>query len=336
MGAPFFFPARFMTHNPRVVCSVHGAPLTRRVAVSVKRPQWVLAGFSKSLKAPKIHKLSVHGTDLAAYHGPGGELCIVRDACAHRGASLACGKEARGGIVCPYHGMTVSMKSHPGHHFDYAALQGLVWVDYASGLLTQHHMPPTYPEFDDPALRTFEYTKTLRVNPVLMTENTLDWQHLASVHRVHFVDGTPRVSISGTGAHGLATYTYSADLFDLVIENEYHIPFTTSLRFKFTDKKTGHALPTLLLWFSLTPLRDGETRINLRVSRGVLRAVPWLTDWIFRLLDELPLAEDIAIVNSLDPTAWSSNRLTPGDAFVQAYRDAMADNFPEVLEWYVS
>lgn len=305
-------------------------------AISTKRPQWVLAGFRSSLSAKnKLHKLSVHDTPVTVYHA-GEDMHIVRDACPHRGASLACGKADGVGVVCPYHSMTVSVKSHPERHFDYAATQGLVWMDYASSLLTQHHPPPAYPEFDDPAFRTFEYSKRLRVNPVLMTENTLDWQHLGSVHRVHFVSGTPRVTIKSAGAHGLATYEYDSDVFDLTIENEYHIPFTTSLRFKFTDKKTGRALPPLLLWFSLTPARDGETVLNLRVSRAVLRAVPWLTDWIFRLVDELPLLEDVAVVADVDPAQWSANRLTPGDAFVQAYRDAMRGAFPEILDHYVS
>lgn len=319
--------------------SCRGPVVPPRRAVSLKRPQWVLAGFSKALATPpaKLQKLTIHGTDLVAYPGQDGELRIARDACPHRGASLSCGAASgQGGVVCPYHGMAVSMKSHPDRHFDYANVQGLVWVDYASGLLTQHHSPPTYPEFSDSDFRTFEYYKDLDVNPVLMTENTLDWQHLASVHRVHFVEGTPRVQVKQTGAHGIATYSYTSELFDLVIENEYHIPFTTSLRFRFVDKRSGRALPPLLLWFSLTPVRDGHTRLNLRVARGVLRAVPWVTDWIFRLVDELPLREDADIVSKLDPAQWSANRLTPGDEFVRAYREAMRDVYPEILNWYVA
>jgi phenylpropionate dioxygenase-like ring-hydroxylating dioxygenase large terminal subunit len=338
---PFFSEYTVVMHG---VTTAVGSALPQRAlkAVTTKRPQWVLFGFKNTFQKSKLHKISVHGTPLTVYHGrtgqvdgDGQDMHIVLDACPHRGASLACGTTDGRGIVCPYHSMTVSIDSHPDRHFDHAAMQGLVWLDYASGLLTQHHSPPVYPEFDDRAFRTFEYSKRLSVNPVLMTENTLDWQHLASVHRVHFVKGNPQVTIKSTGPHGLATYQYGSELFDLIIENEYHIPFTTSLRFRFTDKRTGRALPPLLLWFSLTPARRGETVLHLRVSRAVLREVPWITDWIFRLIDELPLIEDAEIVGQVDPSQWSSNRLTPGDAFVQAYRDAMRDAFPEVLDYYV-
>ena len=244
-------------------------------------------------------------------------------------------------IRCAYHGMPIGKASHPDRHYVCQVSQGLMWIDYTSlgrEPLTEppQNEPPTYPEFDDPAFRTFGYYKTLRgVNPVLMVENTLDWQHLASVHRVHFVDGRPLVGIHKTGAHGLATYTYASELFDLTIENEYHVPFTTSLRFKFRDKRTGRVLPPLLLWFTVTPVQEDEIRLNLRVSRAVLKAVPAVTDWIFRLIDELPLAEDAAVVSSIDAAEWSANRLTPGDAFVGAYRQAMREAYPEVLDWYV-
>jgi phenylpropionate dioxygenase-like ring-hydroxylating dioxygenase large terminal subunit len=310
-------------------------PAQRLVPVSVKRPHWLALGERDRL-GKSVQKMTVHGTDLVVYPGPEGELRVAKDACPHRGASLSRGTaEDDGCLTCAYHGMSIGMASHPERHFSYAVSQGLVWVDFSSDLLTQHHQPPSYPEFSDDAFRTFGYSKTLAVNPVLLTENTLDWQHLAFVHRVHFVDGTPKVEIKSTGAHGLATYTYQSDLFDLTIENEYHIPFTTSLRFRFTDRRTGRALPPLLLWFSVTPTEAGQVQLNLRVSRAVLTAVPALTDWIFRFIDELPLREDADIVGAVDPREWSANRLTPGDAFIKAYRKAMTENFPELLEWYV-
>jgi len=306
----------------------------------------VLLGELDAFEAGRVDKLTVHDQDLVAYSSAADkELFVARDACPHRGAALSAGQVAEGPsgaknggtcVRCAYHGMTVGMASHPERHFDTAVSQGLVWMDYASELSPTYAPPPAYPEFDDPAFRTFGYHKTLRgVNPVLMVENTLDWQHLASVHRVHFVQGRPLVGIHQTGPRGLASYTYASDIFDLTIENEYHVPFTTSLRFKFRDKRTGRALPPLLLWFTVTPVREDEIRLNLRVSRAVLRAVPAVTDWIFRLVDELPLREDAAVVASIDPDEWSANRLTPGDAFVGAYRQAMRQAYPEILDWYV-
>lgn len=306
-------------------------PVTKRPQ-SVKRPHWVLLGFDATLaKSRKV----VHDTNLVVYRTQEeAELRVALDACPHRGASLSEGVVKGQCVVCPYHSRSVDIRTHPERFYDYAVQDGLVWLDFASSLVTQHHPPPSYPEHSDPNMRTFEYSKTLRVNPVLMVENTLDWQHLSSVHRVHFIKGLPKVDILKRGAHGHATYTYDSDIFDLVIDNEYHVPFTTSLRFRFTDKRTGEKLPALLLWFSVTPGSGDEVTLNLRVSRGVFRSP--LADWIFRLIDELPLLEDAHVVSTVDPGAWSSNKLDASDEFVAEYRKAMTSLYPEILEWYVS
>lgn len=314
------------TRTPRLL-----TPRASLTPVSTKRPHWVLLGFDKTLS--KTSK-TIHDTKLAVYRTDDQELRVTLDACPHRGASLSSGTVRGECVVCPYHSRPVSTMTHPERFYDYCIRHGLVWLDYASSLITQHQPPPAYPEHDDPTMRTFEYSKTLRVNPVLMVENTLDWQHLASVHRIHFIKGLPKVDIVKRGAHGLATYAYDSDMFDLVIDNEYHAPFTTSLRFRFREKKTGRDLPPMLLWFSVTPHAADLVTLHLRVSRGVLTSP--LADWIFRLIDELPLWEDAYIVARVDPKAWSSNALDASDQFVTEYRKTMKDLYPEILEWYVS
>lgn len=326
---------------PKLVCAADRCSFRPnrpepKIATSLKRPHWVLLGFKDKLAARGISQAQVHDTKLAVFRTADDdrELRVALDACPHRGASLSCGGAVRGRcVVCPYHSRAIGDAAYPERFFDYAVQDGLVWLDYASNLLTQHHPPPAYPEHADQGLRTFGYTKTLAVNPVLMAENTLDWQHLASVHRVHFIEGNPEVTIRSKGAHGWAEYRYQSDLFDLVIDNEYHIPFTTSLRFRFTNKETGERLPPLLLWFSITPQAEGRVALHLRVSRGALKSP--LADWLFKLIDELPLLEDALVVAGVDPLEWSRNKLDAGDEFVAAYRAAMNDAFPELLQWYV-
>jgi phenylpropionate dioxygenase-like ring-hydroxylating dioxygenase large terminal subunit len=307
-----------------------------KVATSHARPHWVLLGFQDRL-ARRVSNVTLHDTKLVVFPTKDGdkELRVAHDACPHRGASLGSGGVVQGDcMVCPYHSRRIGVNAYPERFFDYSAQDGLVWVDFASNLLTQHHPPPAYPEHSDPALRTFEYSKELAVNPVLMAENTLDWQHLSSVHRVHFIQGEPKVTIRSRGAHGWAEYAYQSGLFELTIDNEYHIPFTTSLRFRFRHMETGEELPPLLLWFSISPVSGGKVALHLRVSRGALTSP--LADWIFRLIDELPLLEDAAVVAGVDPLEWSRNRLDAGDEFVSAYREAMKAAFPEILEWYVT
>ena len=293
-----------------------------------------MLGFDDAMPQPgRVAPAWVHGQKLAVFRGESGELRVARDACPHRAASLSTGTVCGEALVCPYHARQIGVMGFPERFFDYVVRDGLVWLDFASDLCAQHHPPPRWAEHGDPAMRTFGYTKTLRVNPVLMTENTMDWNHLATVHRVHFVSGVPRVTIHSTGPRGKAEYAYDSDLFELRIENEYHVPFSTSLRFLFRDKKTGRDMPPLLLWFSLTPTRDDQVALHLRVSRGVLTSP--LADWVFRLVDELPLVEDAHVVGGVDPSEWGANRLDVTDEFVAAYRQAMSDAYPEVLDWYV-
>lgn len=304
----------------------------------VKQQTWILLDFAKRM--PKQHTpapRTVASRPLVTYLGDDQELYVAHDACPHRGAALHRGTVRGQCVVCAYHAHAISPAAHADRFVPTTEDAGLVWVDSTLGAATTEPTdPPSYSEFSDPAFRVIEYSKTVPVNPVLMTENTLDWQHLASVHRFALVEGDPKVTIHKTGMHGLATYEYTGPNFQLTIDNEYHIPFTTSLRFKFRDTRTGTELPPLLLWFSLTPLDAGRCELNLRIARATATWLPWLTDWVFKMIDELPLYEDVEIVRTVDPASWSSNRLTPGDRFVAAYREAMLRNCPFLLRDFVT
>jgi phenylpropionate dioxygenase-like ring-hydroxylating dioxygenase large terminal subunit len=310
-----------------------------RVATSTKAPHWLLLGFRDTLASKRLLKTTVHDTDLVSFVGEDGRVRVAEDACPHRGASLARGTVSNNCVACPYHG-----KAFGGGptFFDTLIDHDNVWLDFSSRLLgVQDARPPSCPEFSDPTFRTISYTKTLRCNPILLVENTLDHLHLLHIHKVHFVDTDPVVKHVDTGVkgHGLATYTWSAPAFDLTIENEFYAPFTTSLRFHFTQKAEGRppkTLPPLLLWFSVTPARGTEeVALHLKISRAVLKEVPCLTDAIFKLIDELPLQEDAEIVGSVSSAHWSRNALTPADAHVAAYRATMRELYPEILAWYV-
>lgn len=294
-------------------------------------PHWIALDFDRNVKpAPRL--VSVHGRRLATYRDASMAVRVVDDVCPHRGASLASGGTVVGNCIrCMYHNRPVEGK-------ELVRVQdGIAWLgwDFAreNGVLLDL-APPTIPEFWDPAMKTFEYSKSLPVNPVLLTENTIDWAHLhADVHRVKFIDGLPRVDILATGSHGLATYTYDTTTpLDLVIENEYWTPFTTGLRFLFTSKKTG-ALYKLALWFTLRPGGPGEeTTLLLRVSRSFGHFLP---DALFKAIDCLPLLEDAYVVSSMYPGSWAQNKLTADDAFVSAYRTVMAERLHSLLDMYV-
>ena len=299
---------------------------------------WIFLDFAHRLKSPPAQRL-VAARKLVSYRSPDGTVFVADDACPHRGAALHTGHVRGSCVVCPYHAMAVCPTQHDDRFIDTVESRGGVWVDSGMGAPTAHKTwtdPPECPEFSDPAYRTIEYSKRVPVNPVLMTENTLDWKHLDIVHRFSLVEGDPTVTIHETGSHGKATYAYKGTgAYDVVIENEYWVPFTTSLRFRFTEKATGKTLPPLLLWFSLSPIDLSTCELNLRISRAALKWFPVLTDALFMVVDELPLFEDVALVQLIDPALWSQNVLGPNDAFVAAYREAMARHCHHILRDFV-
>lgn len=318
---------------------------------SHRPPHWLLLGKTSELRcasARKPLKLPLNDGSVVVWQDSAAEMHAMDDVCPHRGASLSTGRVDHDCIRCPYHNHGINGRRRDGGAYELAHEAGNTWVSAGGVPGSVLPLPPppgsdAYPEFTRPGYRTIAYHKDLLgVNPVLMMENTLDWSHLAYVHRVHFVDGTPTVTIHRRGTSGLAEYVYSSELFDLRIENEYHAPFTSSLRFLFTNKKTGEAIPALVLWFSFTPMGRSKTdgaervRLHLRIARGVLTGVPLLTDALFKLVDELPLLEDSILVRDVDASRWSSNALTPADEFVASYRGVMASLFSGILERFVS
>jgi nitrite reductase/ring-hydroxylating ferredoxin subunit len=332
-----------MASCPKPVVRAQTAPHPK-VPTSTRRPHWVVLGFEKDLrKAPlSVQKHAIHDKDFVVFTNKDSEVYIADDVCPHRGASLSAGRVSGPDCIrCAYHGMAIGVENCPKQFYEYANLQGIVWMDYASKVVTQHFAPPTAAEFSDDDFHTFEYTKTLHVNPVLMTENTLDWQHLEHIHRFSFVKGVPpAIAVQATGSHGKASYTYALEdtilpFSELCVENEYWIPFTTSLRFRLKDRVTGGVSTAFYLWFSLTPTKNGDVKLHARVSRTVCKQLPFITDAIFKLIDEIPLLEDASIVSMVSPASWSANLLTPADAFIKAYRDAMTRNYPDLLSWYV-
>ena len=295
----------------------------------IRSPHWVALGRPPAARRAVVHR--IHDKDIAVWTTPDGRVCAADNVCGHRGASLVDGGTVTdaGALRCCYHGRAVFGAGHRvvvDHDF--------AW--YAWGDADALGDVPTCPEFSMAGYRTFSYAKVIECNPVLMAENTLDWAHLGgSVHRVKFVEGDPAVTVlPPRGLSGMATYTYqTAGAYDLTIENEFWAPFTTCLRFNFRHIGTGELLPPLLLWFSLEPSAQNKTTLHLRVARGL--ATHPMFDWVFRLVDELPLNEDAWLVQRMYPEAWSSNALTMDDAFVATYRDAMRAAFPDLLAAYV-
>lgn len=76
------------------------------------RQYWIPILLSNELPAPECPPVRVRllGERLIAFRATNGELGLVDEFCAHRGASLWFGRNEEGGIRCPYHGWKYNAK----------------------------------------------------------------------------------------------------------------------------------------------------------------------------------------------------------------------------------
>lgn len=286
------------------------------VPTSPKRPHWVLLGLRVSgvVDGPRPVRHSVLGTPLVAFEGAGGEVLVVDEACPHRGASLADGEVRGSCLVCPYHAIEVGMMTHPGSFYDYASLDGLVWLDLARRVISQHHPPPRCPPRDAGALAV-DYETVVPVHPMAVVESLLGLPGLPGVARV---EGGPR---------GCATWTTGLVRFEV----GYEVPYTAWV-VSTSCTPTGPSTSSSL-WLTATPGVDGATRVVVRVSR------PETPDAgaAACIASELGLWGDLSSSGALRGLrySWGDDSLRPvHDALVREYRDAVRDIFPDLAAYW--
>ena len=288
------------------------------VPSSKMRPQWMLLDFDARLRVPGVHRHRVMGRRLVTYRGEGGELHVADEACPHRGASLAEGGVVGDAVVCPYHSRACSVRSDPARFYEFAVLQGLVWVDLASNVITQHFMPPYYPELSCPDYDTHRSSMVAHVNPVLLMEHLIDRR-------------TEHASPTGPppqgGPYGLERRMHQTPVGPVAVDVAYSVPFTCSRRYVVEDKTV------LLVVNSVLPVSHGTCRMH------VVRALAKAGDAkVVRAVEDLERdhVPRVGLLSNADPSQWSHNALGPDDAFVKAYREAMALFFPEMLRFCVT
>jgi phenylpropionate dioxygenase-like ring-hydroxylating dioxygenase large terminal subunit len=291
---------------------------------------WVPVDVTRRVRklTKKPAQVTIHGKKHAVYWS-NGQPQVVDDVCWHRGASLSAGGAVTGDgcVKCKYHGLVTS----PGAKATALEQDGLIWLPVGEGALPSAEIaPPTSWEFHSPTTRTFDYVRRFEgCNAVLVTENTLDWSHLDTVHLFHLIDGVPEVEVVRSGYNGMARYRYTSKVLgDLVIENEYWGPWSSCLRFVINERHS------FTIFFAVTPHSKNDSTLLVRVSRSELR---WpLADMLYLAVNELPLWEDRYVVKHADAAAWKKNRLTPADAFLKEYRAYLTKHHPDIIQTYLN
>ena len=69
------------------------------------RQYWIPAVRAAALVAGEAPvKVRLLGENFVAFRSPGGEVGLIEEACAHRGASMALARNEEGGLRCIFHG----------------------------------------------------------------------------------------------------------------------------------------------------------------------------------------------------------------------------------------
>eukprot|EP00899_Mesostigma_viride_P026416 jgi/Mesvir1/695/Mv17307-RA.1 len=320
-------------------------PRGRCEASSEHPDKWVCVGRRPT--GPKVTK--IYNEEILLYnHRERDETLAVRNACPHRGARLSHNCHVEDGCVrCAYHGKYWGKQNNGDNYLEAKDDSELVWVN--AGFGDGASPPPTMPEFSEPGYRTFSYSTFVHGHPMIVMENLLDHAHLQYVHKVKIVDvKSTDVTADKEGDKaenqrtGKSVYSYPVKnelvgrlILGLMpeqgrvakppprgslmisVDNEFYLPYTASLRFRIT----GHENPVFVLWFSVQPYEADKSRVTCRVSRNILTDPAW--DFLFWLVNALPLKEDDDIVANVVTEEWWRNRLTPDDAFVRLYRKRM-------------
>jgi phenylpropionate dioxygenase-like ring-hydroxylating dioxygenase large terminal subunit len=300
----------------------------------VRAGHWAPVEFTRvaRTRTAKPLKASIHGKKHSLFWDIKRDVpAIIDDICPHRGASLSEGGvvTAEGCIKCKYHGKLVGPRQADLRGV--TDRNGIVYIKSGLGELPPHEKsPPTSDEFE--GNRVTEYSRAFDgCSPILCVENTLDWSHLDTVHSFHLIEGKPKVTINRGGVNGKASYEYAFRTNQtLVIENEYWGPWSTCLRFIFDGVRA------FTLHFSVRPESKDNARLFVRVVRDASSWSGPVGDFMYMLVNELPLIEDRYIVRHADPASWSKNKLTDDDAFLKEYRSYMESTHPDILAMYVS
>jgi 5,5'-dehydrodivanillate O-demethylase len=177
--------------NQRLTQTGRGTP-----AGELLRRYWWPAAVSTQLPNESVLGVRLLGEDLALYRTASGQLGLVSERCAHRGASLVYGIPEEEGLRCPYHGWryapTGQCNDTPGEPADSTFKERVCLAGYPvqelGGLIFAYLGPqpaPLLPRWDvlarDDLKREVGITD-LPINWLNLAENQMDPYHLDYLH----------------------------------------------------------------------------------------------------------------------------------------------------------
>lgn len=279
---------------------------------------------------------------------------VLSDICPHQGAYLSKGWiNKRGNIHCPYHGFefdsngrfmcipTPELSKKGGRHcplkkfntFQNGKDLYLCPMDTTNEITSFPYYPPEH--YDD----TFTATSGSRIieqDYRVVTENVLDMLHISYVHTFGNINEPLPFNIHYkqlSDIWGRTTFQYRPFNFTIsmvmgndtkvIVENEFILPTTT-----ITRVISGDITKTVLT--RSTPISKNKTLFFYTVYRNFwFCRVKWLTwintffDMFMKIMMDLTISEDVAILNHVNPKFRVGSIVTKYDVTIQQYRQAI-------------
>lgn len=225
---------------------------------------------------------------------------------------------------------------------------GLVYIfpdAMRAGAIEQHVKPFLIPEAEDPSFRVVEGVCEIKASANLVVENLLDMLHISYVHSFgnmqeplpfeenyeYFFDD----EASQLLPYARTTFKYRAGptsiskvvgkIQEVVVENEFHLPYTTVTRVKFgQDVKT--------IYVVAVPVEDGLTVVHYKLYRNFMYVHPRDESIVNKGLDQffqsvmrLTLNEDKDILESLYQEHQEGYVLSRYDKPLKIFRKTMKE-----------
>ena len=225
---------------------------------------------------------------------------------------------------------------------------GLVYIfpdAMRAGAIEQHVKPFLIPEAVDPSFRVVEGVCEIKASANLVVENLLDMLHISYVHSFgnmqeplpfeenyeYFFDD----EASQLLPYARTTFKYRAGptsiskvvgkIQEVVVENEFHLPYTTVTRVKFgQDVKT--------IYVVAVPVEEGLTVVHYKLYRNFMYVHPRDESIVNKGLDQffqsvmrLTLNEDKEILESLYQDHQEGYVLSRYDKPLKIYRKTMKE-----------
>ena len=322
---------------------------------------WYFVASRKDLEKAKLVRKTWMGTEIVAWSGENGRVCVAEAYCPHLGSDLGPsvgGRVRNGRLVCPFHGFEYDTggqcvatpfapppKGARLRVFESREIAGLVFAWWGiAGRPPQWHLP-TEEEPDQTGWSDLHiWTSRFAGHPQETTENSVDMAHLRHVHGYDSVSRVGSMSVDGhllVSDFDFATTRNIAGIASTKLEVSAKT-LVVGLGYSFVEVRERTIGLDMRLWILATPVdgtlidlsvvsQTGEIRNPSRRIAGLgflpVRLRAPIMNRIMAAVERRDVLQDIPIWRSKQYR--SRPRLARSDGEIMQYRSYCAQFYPD-------